>query len=137
MLTPSACGMSIPDARPPRFRTETDPPERRQARRINRCGRYQIIASNAEYGLGDKATIRFAPIGTSTSGTARLGRIGIWNFAFDSLRPRCSRGRRRIEVLGLPAMWVPEDDRSREIFAHLSLLLSATRTTRYATGSPT
>jgi probable F420-dependent oxidoreductase len=59
---------------------------------------------------------------------ARLGRIGVWTFAFDSLRAVDVRESvAEIEGLGYTAVWVPEGGGSREIFAHLSLLLAATR----------
>jgi probable F420-dependent oxidoreductase len=59
---------------------------------------------------------------------ARLGRVGVWAFAFDALRaPDVRDGIAAIESLGYPALWVPEGGSSREIFAHLSLLLAATR----------
>jgi probable F420-dependent oxidoreductase len=59
---------------------------------------------------------------------ARLGRVGVWAFAFDALRaPDVRDGIAAIENLGYPALWVPEGGSSREIFAHLSLLLAATR----------
>jgi probable F420-dependent oxidoreductase len=59
---------------------------------------------------------------------ARLGRVGVWTFAFDTLRAADVRGAAAaIESLGYPAIWVPEGGSSREIFAHLSLLLAATR----------
>lgn len=58
---------------------------------------------------------------------ARLGRVGVWTFAFDSLlAPDVRDGVVAIESLGYPAIWVPEGGSSREIFAHLSLLLAAT-----------
>lgn len=58
---------------------------------------------------------------------ARLGRVGVWTFAFDTLRAFDVREAvRSIEGLGFPAVWVPEGGGSREIFAHLSLLLAAT-----------
>jgi probable F420-dependent oxidoreductase len=57
----------------------------------------------------------------------RLGRIGAWTFAFDALRAGDVRdAAAAIESLGYSALWVPEGGSSREIFAHLSLLLSAT-----------
>jgi probable F420-dependent oxidoreductase len=59
---------------------------------------------------------------------SRLGRVGVWTFAFDALRAadvRAAVG--DIEGLGYPAVWVPEGGSSREIFAHLSLLLAASR----------
>jgi probable F420-dependent oxidoreductase len=59
---------------------------------------------------------------------ARLGRVGVWTFAFDALSaPDVREGIAAIESLGYPALWVPEGGSSREIFAHLSLLLAATR----------
>ena len=59
---------------------------------------------------------------------ARLGRVGVWTFAFDALRAVDVREAvAGIEGLGYPALWVPEGGSSREIFAHLSLLLAATR----------
>ncbi len=58
---------------------------------------------------------------------ARLGLVGVWTFAFDALRaPAVRDAAASIETLGYPALWVPESGSSREIFAHLSLLLSAT-----------
>jgi probable F420-dependent oxidoreductase len=58
---------------------------------------------------------------------ARLGRIGVWTFAFDAIDAAAVReGVRAIEEIGYPAVWVPEGGRSREVFAHLSLLLYAT-----------
>jgi len=59
---------------------------------------------------------------------ARLGRVGVWTFAFDALPAAGVREAvAEIEALGFPALWVPEGGSSREIFAHLSLLLAATR----------
>ncbi len=59
---------------------------------------------------------------------ARLGPVGVWTFAFDALRAAGVREAvAEIEGLGFPALWVPEGGSSREIFAHLSLLLAATR----------
>jgi probable F420-dependent oxidoreductase len=58
---------------------------------------------------------------------ARLGPVGVWTFAFDSVPAgTVRRAAAAIERLGYPALWVPEGGTSREIFAHLSLLLSAT-----------
>jgi probable F420-dependent oxidoreductase len=59
---------------------------------------------------------------------ARFGRVGVWSFAFDALMAADVRESvAAIEGLGYPAVWVPEGGSSREIFAHLSLLLAATR----------
>jgi probable F420-dependent oxidoreductase len=58
---------------------------------------------------------------------SRLGRVGVWTFAFDALSAAAVRdAAAEIERLGYPALWVPEGGTSREIFAHLSLLLSST-----------
>jgi probable F420-dependent oxidoreductase len=58
---------------------------------------------------------------------ARLGRVGVWTFAFDALPAGDVRdAAAAIETLGYPALWVPEGGSSREIFAHLSLLLAST-----------
>jgi probable F420-dependent oxidoreductase len=58
---------------------------------------------------------------------ARLGRVGVWTFAFDAIPAgTVRRAAAGIESLGYPVLWVPEGGTSREIFAHLSLLLSAT-----------
>jgi probable F420-dependent oxidoreductase len=58
---------------------------------------------------------------------ARLGRVGVWTFTFDDIPAgEVRRAAAEIEALGYPALWVPEGGSSREIFAHLSLLLDAT-----------
>ena len=58
---------------------------------------------------------------------ARLGRVGVWSFAFDAIPAAAVRqAAAEIERLGYAALWVPEGGTSREIFAHLSLLLSST-----------
>jgi probable F420-dependent oxidoreductase len=57
----------------------------------------------------------------------RLGSVGVWSFAFDAVPAAAvRRAAADIERLGYPALWVPEGGTSREIFAHLSLLLSST-----------
>jgi probable F420-dependent oxidoreductase len=56
----------------------------------------------------------------------RLGRVGVWTFAFDAMPAVEVRGTvAEIERLGYPSVWVPEGGSSREIFSHLSLLLSS------------
>ena len=58
---------------------------------------------------------------------ARLGRVGVWTFAFDAVPAReVRKAAADIEALGFASLWVPEGGASREIFAHLSLLLDAT-----------
>ena len=57
----------------------------------------------------------------------RLGRVGVWTFAFDA-RPwsQVEVDVRAIESLGFPALWVPEGGGSRDVTSHLALLLGAT-----------
>ena len=56
----------------------------------------------------------------------RLGRVGVWTFAFDA-RPwaQVETDVRAIESLGFPALWVPEGGGSRDVTSHLALLLGA------------
>ncbi len=50
----------------------------------------------------------------------------MWTFAFDAIRAvDVRRAVTDIDRLGFSALWVPEGGASREIFAHLSLLLSS------------
>jgi len=59
---------------------------------------------------------------------ARLGRVGAWTFAFDARTVEQIRvDAAVVETLGFPALWVPEGSSSREIFAHLLLLLASTK----------
>ncbi|MGZ5128863.1 MAG: TIGR03620 family F420-dependent LLM class oxidoreductase [Actinomycetota bacterium] len=65
----------------------------------------------------------------------RLGTVGAWTFAFDARpaeRVRSDVG--ELEGLGYSAIWVPEGSSSRDVFAHLSLLLSATGDMTVASG---
>jgi probable F420-dependent oxidoreductase len=58
---------------------------------------------------------------------AALGSVGAWTFAFDSRSvEQVSIDARGFESLGYGALWVPEGSSSRDIFAHLSLLATAT-----------
>ena len=65
----------------------------------------------------------------------RLGRVGVWTFAFDS-RPwsRVAVDVHAIESLGFPALWVPEGGGSRDITSHLALLLGASERLTVASG---
>ncbi|HSL11780.1 MAG TPA: TIGR03620 family F420-dependent LLM class oxidoreductase [Actinomycetota bacterium] len=56
----------------------------------------------------------------------RLGRVGVWTFAFDG-RPwsQVAVDVTAIESLGYPALWVPEGGGSRDVTSHLALLLGA------------
>ncbi len=57
----------------------------------------------------------------------RLGQFGVWTFAFDSQAAAdVRRNALEIESMGFRALWVPEGLSSRDVFAHLALLLSAT-----------
>lgn len=65
----------------------------------------------------------------------RLGRVGVWTFAFDALTVSQVRAAAAaIESSGYGALWVPEGSGSRDIFAHLSLLLEATERITVASG---
>jgi probable F420-dependent oxidoreductase len=65
----------------------------------------------------------------------RLGRIGAWTFAFDEMPAADVRKAAvAIEALGFPALWIPESSSGREIFSHLSLLLSSTSSLTVCSG---
>ena len=65
----------------------------------------------------------------------RLGRVGAWTFAFDGRQATAVRADvAELEALGYPAIWVPEGSSSRDVFAHLALLLSATDRMTVASG---
>jgi len=63
-----------------------------------------------------------------------LGRIGLWTFDLD-MQPMslAQEAAQRIEAMGFGTVWVPEAV-GREPFASCSLLLSATKTLKMATG---
>jgi probable F420-dependent oxidoreductase len=64
-----------------------------------------------------------------------LGRVGAWTFAFDAMGADAIRAAaRRIEAMDYGALWIPEGSASREVFAHLSLLLGATDRITVASG---
>jgi probable F420-dependent oxidoreductase len=66
---------------------------------------------------------------------SRLGRVGVWTFAFDTMPVADVReAATRVEELGFPSLWVPEGGSSRDVFAHLSLLLDATTSLTVASG---
>src|SRR5687767_2103773 len=97
-LTPRAFETSIPTRAIPGFRDGS-------ARRRNSA--ITDRASIAQpYG---RAAIGFAPMGAEHDGVrARLGRVGVWTFAFDALRAADVRASvAAIEGLGYPALWVP------------------------------
>ena len=56
-----------------------------------------------------------------------LGAVGAWTFAFDSRSvEQIGVDARGLESLGYSALWVPEGSASRDVFAHLALLATAT-----------
>ena len=64
-----------------------------------------------------------------------LGTVGAWTFAFDSRSvEQVGIDARTLESLGYSALWVPEGSSSRDIFAHLSLLASASDTITVCSG---
>ena len=66
---------------------------------------------------------------------ARIGRVGVWTFAFDQLPAReAQRATAEIEALGYGALWIPESVVSKEVFSHAALLLSASERIVVATG---
>ena len=66
---------------------------------------------------------------------ARLGRVGAWTFAFDARSASQIRSdAAAIESMGYSAVWVPEGSSSRDVFAHLSLLVHATTRLTVASG---
>ena len=66
---------------------------------------------------------------------SRLGSIGAWTFAFDSCAvAQVALDARELEALGYTALWVPEGSSSRDVFAHLSVLASATSTITVCSG---
>ncbi len=65
----------------------------------------------------------------------RLGRVGAWTFAFDVLPVAQVRAdAAEIESFGYGALWVPEGSSSRDVFAHLAILLGATDRLAVASG---
>ena len=72
---------------------------------------------------------------TAREAAARLGPVGIWSFDLERLSA-ADEGRvaQEIESLGYTALWIPESLGSKEIFAHASILLQATKTLVVASG---
>jgi probable F420-dependent oxidoreductase len=79
--------------------------------------------------------VRAEPEGQRAELRSALGRVGVWSFALDR-RPagEARRFAARVEDLGYRALWIPEGLRSREVFSHLSLLLSASERLIVASG---
>jgi probable F420-dependent oxidoreductase len=56
----------------------------------------------------------------------RLGQFGAWTFDIERLSAAAAREYvRELESLGVRALWIPESLGSKEIFAHVGLLLAA------------
>jgi probable F420-dependent oxidoreductase len=65
----------------------------------------------------------------------RLGPTGAWSFDVERLGADEARAYARdLERLGIGALWIPESLGSKEVFAHASLLLSATERLVVASG---
>jgi len=57
----------------------------------------------------------------------RIGPVGVWSFQFDRMTGAdARRAAARIEQMGAGALWIPESLVSKELFAHVTLLLAAT-----------
>lgn len=66
---------------------------------------------------------------------ARLGRVGVWNFALQRLSAADEGAAiREYERLRYKAVWMPESLGSKEVFAHASILLGASTTAIVAPG---
>lgn len=66
---------------------------------------------------------------------ARLGRVGVWTLEGDRMSAAEEREfAREIERLGYRTLWIAETVVSKEIFAHLALLLSGTERLILASG---
>jgi probable F420-dependent oxidoreductase len=72
---------------------------------------------------------------TAREAAARLGPIGVWSFELERMTA-ADEGRlaQEVESLGFTALWIPESLGSKELFAHASILLAATRTLIVASG---
>src|ERR1700704_2009947 len=75
------------------------------------------------------------PMKTAREAASRLGPIGVWSFELERMTA-ADEGRlaQEIESLGFHALWIPESLGSKEIFAHASILLAATKTLIVASG---
>jgi probable F420-dependent oxidoreductase len=72
---------------------------------------------------------------TAREAAARLGPIGVWSFELERMTA-ADEGRlaQEVESLGFKALWIPESLGSKELFAHASILLAATKTLIVASG---
>src|SRR4029077_13074105 len=75
------------------------------------------------------------PMKTAREAAARLGPIGIWSFELERMTAADERRlAQEVESLGFNALWIPESLGSKELFAHASILLAATKTLIVASG---
>jgi probable F420-dependent oxidoreductase len=66
---------------------------------------------------------------------ARLGRIGVWTFAFDGRdAAQVAIDAAGIETLGYPALWIPEGGGSNDVLTNLSWLLASSERLTVASG---
>ena len=66
---------------------------------------------------------------------ARLGRVGVWNFALQRLSAADeTAAMREYERLGYPTVWMPESLGSKEVFAHAAILLGGSERAVVAPG---
>jgi probable F420-dependent oxidoreductase len=72
---------------------------------------------------------------TAREAATRLGPIGVWSFELERMTAT-DEGRiaQEVEALGFKALWIPESLGSKEIFAHASILLAATKSLIVASG---
>jgi probable F420-dependent oxidoreductase len=72
---------------------------------------------------------------TAREAAIRLGPIGVWSFELERMTA-ADEGRlaQEVETLGFKALWIPESLGSKEVFAHASILLAATKTLIVASG---
>jgi probable F420-dependent oxidoreductase len=75
------------------------------------------------------------PMRTAREAATRLGPIGVWSFELERMTAADeSRLAQEVESLGFKALWIPESLGSKELFAHASILLAATKTLIVASG---
>jgi len=66
---------------------------------------------------------------------ALLGKVGIWSFALQRLAARDEiDAARQFEGLRFPTLWIPESLGSKDVMAHVALLLGGTEKVALATG---
>ena len=72
---------------------------------------------------------------TAREAAARLGPVGVWSSAPERMTAvDAGRFAAEVEALGFKTLWIQESIGSKEIFAHASILLAATKTLIIASG---